>query len=154
MHVMMENKRHTFVFNDKDSENKETLNLESQNINNKNSNNNTLDYENETSETIRNRVINARKIQKERYQNYKISLNSEVDGKLLHEICLPKDKNTIEMLNVIADKLEISMRGMTKILRVARTIADLSNSENVLRHHILEAASYRKKLGGNEKVDS
>ena len=101
----------------------------------------------ENSATNRARVIKARAIQSERYKNEEFDINSRVaDGKPLKQYCMPKTADAVKTLDEIAEKLNISMRGLSKIVRVARTIADLEGSEDVLKEHILKAALFRQKI--------
>ena len=101
----------------------------------------------ETSEEIRQRVIMARQIQSNRYMKYGFRTNSRVvDGDLLKQLCFPKDKEALEILDKIKDELGVSMRGIGKIIRVARTIADLENSQEVKKEHILKASKFRAKI--------
>ena len=99
----------------------------------------------ETSETVRNRVIAARKIQKDRFLRHGISnlsTNAELKGQLLEEIaCLENDAKSL--LVTFADKNHLSARAYHRTLRLARTIADLQNATNILKIHIAEALSYR-----------
>lgn len=101
----------------------------------------------EDSHTVRQRVARARQIQKERYQDENLiqKLNSKISGKTLEKYTkLDDDCNKI--LKKAAEKMSASMRGITRILRVARTIADLEESEKIEESHLLEAISYRRKL--------
>lgn len=95
----------------------------------------------ETSEIVKARVIRACEVQQERQKKS----NAEIDGEVLEKFCeLDSDGQTI--LQNFAVKLQISMRGITRILKVARTIADLEVSEKILSQHLLEAISYRRKI--------
>ena len=96
----------------------------------------------ETSESIRNRVNNARKIQVQRYKNYNIYSNSELTPKLIEEYC-KLDENGRKILQNAFQKLGLSARAYGRILKVARTIADLDKKENIQPHHIAEAIQYR-----------
>jgi magnesium chelatase family protein len=98
-----------------------------------------------SSSDIIGQVEQVRDVQASRYQGYGISLNSELDGKLLVEQAMPYDEGK-ELLNESVDKLKLSMRGYNRILRVARTIADIEGSNNVKKIHIAEALSYRQIL--------
>ncbi|WP_425361334.1 YifB family Mg chelatase-like AAA ATPase [Candidatus Tisiphia endosymbiont of Ceraclea dissimilis] len=97
----------------------------------------------EGSEQIANRVEIARNIQQTRYEGYNIKTNNRLDGQLLIEYALPVDDGK-DLLNEAATKFRISMRAYNRILRVARTIADLEGSRNVYKIHIAEALNYRK----------
>ena len=104
------------------------------------------DKQEEKSADIKKRVINARKIQEERYKNEKFKTNSKCpDGQLLQCYCMPKDEECIKTLDEICEKLNITMRGLNKIIKVARTIADLENEENITKEHILKASLFRNK---------
>ena len=92
----------------------------------------------EKSSDIRKRVNIARKIQVERYKEYKIFSNSELSSKLIEKYCVLNRKSK-ELLNKYFDKMKLSVRGYNKILKVSRTIADLNGDENIDENHILEA---------------
>lgn len=96
----------------------------------------------ESSEEIRNRVNNARNIQLLRYQNDGIYSNSELTPKLIEQYC-SIDKESNNILSLSFQKLNLSARAYSKILKVARTIADLDESENIQKIHLLEAIQYR-----------
>jgi len=104
--------------------------------------------ENETSESIKRRVIAARDRQLERYSGYGIATNSEMEGELLYEMT-SLDHETQELLNKFADKNKISMRSYNRILKVARTVADLEGANNIKKYHLAEAISYKRdaKIG-------
>jgi magnesium chelatase family protein len=85
----------------------------------------------------------ARKIQSERYEGYNIRTNNRLDGQLLTDYAVSADDG-MQVLNDAANKFRLSMRAYNRILRVARTIADLENSKNVHKIHIAEALSYRQ----------
>lgn len=97
----------------------------------------------EPSEKIRERVIAARKIQEERFRAFKgVHCNAMMTEKMLHEFAEP-DATSMEMLRMAMERLKLSARAYTRILKVARTIADLDGSEKVLSQHIAEAIGYR-----------
>lgn len=96
----------------------------------------------ETSEEIKKRVDKARKIQLERYKNNKILSNSELTPKLIDKYC-KLDINGKKILENAFNKLKLSARAYGRILKVARTIADLEASENIQVKHIAEAIQYR-----------
>lgn len=97
----------------------------------------------EASAGIRDRVIEARKKQEERYANRdEIHCNAQMDSKLLKEIC-GIDEAGAALLRTAMDRLKLSARAYDRILKVARTIADLAGSENILSEHLAEAIQYR-----------
>ena len=105
----------------------------------------------ETSEEIKKRVDKARKIQLERYKDKKIFSNSELTPKLIEEYCKLDSKGK-QILENAFNKLKLSARAYGRILKVARTIADLDESENIEVKHIAEAIQYRsidRKYWGN-----
>ncbi len=96
----------------------------------------------ETSEQIKKRVDAARKIQLERYKEYGIYSNSQLTAGMIQEFCrLGEEENKI--LRTAFENLGLSARAHSRILKVARTIADLDNSENISKKHIFEAIQYR-----------
>ncbi|MBQ9533030.1 MAG: YifB family Mg chelatase-like AAA ATPase [Prevotella sp.] len=97
----------------------------------------------EPSAAIRERVIAARKIQEERFKPYKgIHCNAQMTEKMLHEYAEP-DAQSLDMLRMAMERLRLSARAYSRILKVARTIADLAGSEKVETMHIAEAIGYR-----------
>ena len=97
----------------------------------------------EPSSVIRERVIKARKIQEERFKPYKgIHCNAQMTEKMLHKFAQP-DNASMDMLRMAMERLKLSARAYSRILKGARTIADLEGSENVQSHHIAEAIGYR-----------
>ena len=97
----------------------------------------------EPSANIRKRVIKARKIQEERFKPYKgIHCNAMMTEKMLHEFAEP-DASSLDMLRKAMERLKLSARAYSRILKVARTIADLEGSEHVKIYHIGEAIGYR-----------
>ena len=96
----------------------------------------------ETSEVIRERVNKARKIQLNRYKNLNIYSNSELTPKLIEEFCKLKE-NSKEILRKSFEKLHLSARAYSRILKVARTIADLDGFKEIQSIHIMEAIQYR-----------
>ena len=99
----------------------------------------------ETTE-IKNRVIKAREIQKERFTEAKrkIKTNSEMEAKDINKIALLED-SAKEILNTSAKKLDLSARAYHRIIKLGRTIADLDGSKTIKSSHILEALQYRPK---------
>lgn len=97
----------------------------------------------EPSEKIRERVIAARKIQEERFKPFKgIHCNAQMTERMLHEFAEPDDAS-LDMLRMAMERLKLSARAYSRILKVARTIADLEGSERVQSQHIAEAIGYR-----------
>ena len=97
----------------------------------------------EPSAVIRERVIAARKIQEERFRPYKgIHCNAQMTERMLHEFAEP-DAESLDMLRMAMERLKLSARAYSRILKVARTIADLAGSEKVQAIHIAEAIGYR-----------
>ena len=97
----------------------------------------------ESSADIRSRVIKARQIQEQRFKDYKgIYCNAQMTERMLHQFAEP-DADCLEMLRLSMERLKLSARAYSRILKVARTIADLDSSENVQSRHIAEAISYR-----------
>ena len=96
----------------------------------------------ETSQEIRNRVNQARKIQLDRYQEYHIFSNSELTPQLIEKFCKLNNRCK-QILETAFDKLGLSARAYNRILKVARTIADLENSQNIQEKHLAEAIQYR-----------
>ncbi len=105
----------------------------------------------ETSAVIRERVIAARKIQEERFSSLPlgegggrghIHCNAQMTEKMLHKFAEP-DNASLDMLRMAMERLKLSARAYSRILKVARTIADLAGSEAVQTQHIAEAIGYR-----------
>ena len=97
----------------------------------------------EPSAMIRERVIIARQIQEERFRDVpSIHSNAQMTERMIHRYAEP-DEAGIEMLRVAMERFSLSARAYNRILKVARTIADLAGSECVLSDHLAEAISYR-----------
>lgn len=97
----------------------------------------------ENSETVRQRVIVARKIQEERFAEHKgVYSNAQMSSKLIRKF-VQLDEAGNELIKNAMDKLGLSARAYDRILKVARTIADLEAEEHVLAHHLSEAIHYR-----------
>ena len=97
----------------------------------------------ESSTDIAARVLSARLKQAERYRDIAdVALNTDAEGKVLETVATP-DTEGAEMLATAADKFKLTARGYHRVLRVARTIADLDAQECVRKPHIAEALSYR-----------
>ena len=98
--------------------------------------------EEESSEEIRKRVERAREIQKERFKNEGIYFNAHMNTSQIKKYCIMTEESK-KLLQDALENLKISARAYDKIRKVARTIADLDNSEKILPHHISEAIQYR-----------
>ncbi len=98
--------------------------------------------EGESSERVRERVEKAREIAKRRGAPYGIRTNGQMTGTLTAKLC-PMDESAEAILKESFDSLALSARGHDRILRIARTIADLEGEEILSERHILEAVQYR-----------
>lgn len=97
----------------------------------------------EPSEIIRERVIRARHIQEKRYEGVKgIHCNAQMTERMIHQYAEP-DTDGIELLRMAMKRLSLSARAYNRILKVARTIADLDGSEYIQTAHLAEAIGYR-----------
>ena len=96
----------------------------------------------ETSKEIRDRVNSARNIQKFRYKNLEILCNNELTPKLIEKYC-KLDSKSKTLIEKAFKTLKLTARGYSRVLKVARTIADLDGKENIQIHHIAEALQYR-----------
>lgn len=100
------------------------------------------EHRGESSEKIRERVEKARRIQQERLKGTGVSCNAQMNSAMTREFCKASDA-AMKLLQTAFDKLGLSARAYDKILRVARTIADLDDSEIIEATHIAEAIQYR-----------
>lgn len=109
----------------------------------------------EGSADIAARVAAARAIQKERYQARQskppIRTNAEADGKLLEDVAAP-DEDGRRLLTEAAERMRLTARGYHRVLRVARTLADMEAGEGVRRIHIAEALSFLRVVPGRRAV--
>ncbi len=96
----------------------------------------------ESSKEVLKRVTKAREIQAERFEGYGITTNSGMNGDMIIDYAIP-DEDGKKILNEATKKFKLSMRAYNRILKVGRSIADLSGSKLVKREHIAEALSYR-----------
>ena len=96
----------------------------------------------ESSVDIRKRVINARKIQKERYKEAGILTNSQLTADMVKKYC-KIDESSKEILKLAVTKYQLSGRRYDRVLKLSRTIADLDNSEIITTKHITQALQYR-----------
>ncbi len=108
------------------------------------------DYSVEDSMTIRDRIIQVHKIQHKRYREDGILFNAQLSGNKIEKYCYI-DNEQQEILKKAFDTLKLSARGSQKILKVARTIADIEGATDISSQHLIEAISYRMsdiEMGG------
>ena len=91
---------------------------------------------------IKKRVDKARAVQNKRFANQKIFSNSKMTNAMIKKYC-ELDSESNNLLQQAFDNLKLSARAYNRILKVARTIADLEGSEKILQEHIIEAVNYR-----------
>lgn len=97
----------------------------------------------EPSSVIRERVIKARQIQETRFKDYQgVHCNAQMSERMINQFAQP-DEQSLDMLRMAMERLSLSARAYSRILKVARTIADLEASEKVQAQHIAEAIGYR-----------
>jgi magnesium chelatase family protein len=99
----------------------------------------------ESSAAIRGRVNNARRRQLARFQNMKIISNAEMSSEEVRRIC-QTDSTTQDLLKRAVQQMRLSARAYYRILKLARTIADLASEENIKTEHVAEALQYRPKV--------
>ena len=97
----------------------------------------------ETSKTIKNRVQEAKNIQRKRFENSDIKNNNEIKSYQINKYC-KLDEDASKIAKKIFTKYNLSNRSYTKLLKTARTIADLDLCKDINKNHLLEAFSYRK----------
>jgi len=102
----------------------------------------------EGSAEVARRVAAARQVQSDRYNCFGPRTNAEADGELLDQVATP-DEPGRKLLADAAAAMRLSARGFHRVLRVARTIADLAGAEQVGRIHVAEALSYRRQAPRN-----
>ncbi|MCL4162686.1 UNVERIFIED_CONTAM: hypothetical protein GTU68_037211 [Idotea baltica] len=99
----------------------------------------------DSSATIAARVAAGRAVQTSRFEGTSMRVNADLEGAALEEIALP-DTEGKDLLLRVADRFGLSARGYHRVLRVARTIADLDGSSDVRKPHVAEAVGYRLAL--------
>ena len=87
-------------------------------------------------------VAAARNCQAERFHGTKILYNAQMSSRQIREYC-PLDKECLNILKISVNELGLSARAHDKVLRLARTIADLESAESIQAHHMTEAINYR-----------
>jgi len=102
----------------------------------------------EGSADVARRVMAARQVQARRYADEPARTNAEADGDLLEAVATPDDAGRM-LLAQASEAMRLSARGYTRVLRVARTIADLAGAPEVSRVHVAEALSYRRRAPNN-----
>lgn len=96
----------------------------------------------ESSDIVRNRVVSARNIQQQRFQNVSYNSNAEIPQKDLDIFC-PLNQESKNILSKATTRLNLSARSYFRIIRISRTIADLENTKNITLDHVQEALQYR-----------
>ena len=97
----------------------------------------------ESSAVVGARVAAARAIQQERYRDTRYFCNAQLDSSAIRRFCAP-DAEGEKLLHMAVDAMHMSMRAYNRILKVARTIADLAGEDHIAAHHIAEAIQYRE----------
>ena len=97
----------------------------------------------ESSVAIRERVHAARRRQRERLAEHRLYANAQMQARHLRSYCQP-DREGEELLREVIDRLGLSARSYARILKVARTIADLAGEAVLRREHVAEAIQYRQ----------
>lgn len=101
-----------------------------------------LKQKNESSDEIRNRVVKCHEIQKERFADYEFKFNSQIPSSMMNVFC-PLDEEEANYMEEMYEKYSLTARTYHKVLRVARTIADMDGSEKIRLTHLQEAILYR-----------
>lgn len=96
----------------------------------------------ESSSVIAARVAKAREIQQRRFSGEGIYTNAGMNNRMIEKYC-PLNDECRNVLNSLMEKTGLSMRAYFRIIRVARTIADMDDEKDLLPHHLMEAAGYR-----------
>ncbi len=107
----------------------------------------------ENSQTVCDRVTRAREIARQRYEQIHISTNAELGASTLKHFCVLNDDD-LAFFQKAAESLRLSARAYTRILKVARTIADLNEMPTIERGHLMEALQFRSTLTGDNQEDS
>ena len=102
-------------------------------------------YQSESSSIIQKRVQKARDMQLKRFRGLKITSNAEMNNKQLKQFC-NLDEQSILLLKQAIAKLNLSARAFHRVIKIARTIADLEGSEKIKSNHVAEALQYRPQI--------
>jgi len=97
----------------------------------------------ESSIQIRKRVMAARQIQLDRFQGSTVFCNSGMRSRTIREVCV-LEPTASAILEMAVDRLGLSARAYSRVLKISRTIADLDGSAPILRQHVAEAVQYRE----------
>lgn len=98
----------------------------------------------ESSEIIRRRVKKVRAIQNQRYVDFNFALNADLDNKTINNT-IDLDKESLEIIKLVNKNLNLSVRAYFKLIKIARTIADIDGRAEIKKEHLLEALQYRIK---------
>lgn len=98
----------------------------------------------ENSTTVQKRVQQARDWQTKRFANLPILSNAEMSSRDVRQFC-KLDNESTKLMKIAVDKMKLSARSYYRILKLARTIADIANSEHIKQNHIAEALQYRPR---------
>ena len=97
----------------------------------------------ESSAQVAERVAAARKLQQERYRDQSFFCNAQLTNRVIRQYCRMSSE-AAALMNAAVESMQLSMRAYNRILKVARTIADLEKQEKIRVHHIAEAIQYRE----------
>jgi magnesium chelatase family protein len=103
----------------------------------------------EPSQTVQERVEDARRVQRARFEGTRFICNAEMTPTEVREYCQTRmDEQAQSLLRLAMAQLSLSARSFHRILKLARTIADLAGEETIASHHLAEAVQYRQRVWG------